>query len=113
MKTTKNKTKPTFVVDFTNISNVNEISAKIARAKVDAGIPLTKDDLTNVIESAIDDFVAELYEAGIVELAGNVISPKHVSIDFTGMFDCPNCENCECKKPNIFKRFWNWLTHKK
>lgn len=110
MKTVKKKTKPMFVVDFTNISNVNEISAKIARAKVEAGIPLTKDDLTNVIESSIDDFVAELYEAGIIELAGNVITPKHVSIDFTGMFDCPECK---CKKPNIFKRFWNWLTHKK
>lgn len=110
MKTTDKKTKPMFVVDFTNISNVNEISAKIARAKVDAGIPLTKDDLTNVIESSIDDFVAELFNAGIVELVGNTITPKNVSIDFSGIFDCTECKP---KKPNIFKRFWNWVRRKK
>lgn len=109
MKTNK-KTKPMFVVDFTNISSVNEISAKIARAKVDAGIPLTKNDLINVIESSIDDFVAELYDAGIIELAGNVISPKHVTIDFNGVFESVKEEP---KKPNVFKRFWNWVRRKK
>lgn len=38
---------------------------------------------------------------------------EHVRPEFTVCF-CDKCPFCqEEKKPNIFKRFWNWITRKK
>lgn len=110
---TKKKTdkKPLVKVDFSKITDINQISAEITLAKINAGIPITHNDLTNIVEYSIDGFVAELYNEGIIELQDNVIAPKSICFNFKDFLDKEDTQHK--KKPNIFKRIWNWITGKK
>ncbi len=82
--------KPLFTVDLTGCKTPRDIYVKYADAKVLAGLPITRQEYFAIIEDA------EEYA-----------KPVFLSIDI---------ENCKPaiakKKPNIFKRFWNWLTRK-
>jgi hypothetical protein len=113
---TKTSKKPVVKVNFSNITDINQISAEITLAKINAGVPITYNDLNNFVEYSIDGFVADLYNEGIIELQksenlGTVITPKSVYFNLQDFFD-KECIPVE-KKPNIFKRFWNWITGRK
>lgn len=78
--------KPLFTVDLTECETPRDIYVKYADAKVAAGLPITKTEYDAVIAGAEDN--ASLKVTMVVAEC----EPK--------------------KKPNVFKRFWNWLTRK-
>lgn len=84
MATKKNtkKVNVDLVVDLTNCSDASDVYYAFAKAKVDKHL------------SKIEKEVF-----------------KEHNTQYVYMFVEKHCD-CECcnKKPNIFKRFWNWLT---
>lgn len=85
-KTTKKTVKPDFAIDINNATGAGDIYAALGWAKIDKY--LTGSEINAVLSEIQDE-----------------LSPRIVVC---------NCTKCTCcKKPNIFKRFWNWLTRKK
>ena len=82
MATKKNtkKVKVDFVVDLTNCSDTSDAYYEFAKAKM-----------------------AKYFTIPEIEVI------KERNKQYIYMFVEHSCE-CEPKKPNIFKRFWNWLT---
>lgn len=82
----KNNSKSTILVDLTNVVSPSDVYLAIAATKVDSVLTLTEETvLTNRIA----------YDAAPIFC-----------------FCKCDCEACKAKKPNVFKRFWNWLTRK-
>lgn len=93
MKTKKSASKqPAFKVDLRFCNTPEEIYASFGFAKQRAGLPMTNREFSAIIwilldtRQAIQDFVSTIS-------------------------DCMLC-TVEEKKPNVFKRFWNWITRK-
>lgn len=83
-KRMKKKFKPLFTADVTACKDEREIVAAFAEAKVDAGLPITRREYDTCMAIPRRAFYITVYT------------------------------DCKCKKkPNVFKRFWNWLTRKK
>lgn len=113
-KKTKKIFKPLYTVDLTDISSVEEAEARIALAKYGAG---TNFNNANII--ALESYakslcmsyaISELINADRVYVlgAGLAFATEHLDGHIVEM-DVKIKE----KKPNIFKRFWNWITRKK
>lgn len=83
---TKKKTfVPDIVVDLTNCTDAVDVYTAFADVKIDKY--LTPEEV-------------------------NAFANDRLTINWT----ICNCEECCCKpvkKPNVFKRFWNWITRKK
>lgn len=95
------KFKPSYIVDITKCEDALDMIVAIAYAKVDANVAITRDELDAVIIlSAYDlkDYVNEMadkYSEMIINTLNKCVEKKEPK-----------------KKPNIFKRFWNWMTKK-
>lgn len=91
MKTTNKKitTKPDYIVDVTKCETLDDVKLAFATAKKNAGVPLTDENIQAFIDNAISN-IKPIVCAAVID----------VEIE-------------EKKKPNIFKRFWNWLRGKK
>lgn len=95
------KFKPSYIVDITKCEDALDMIVAIAYAKVDANVAITRDELDAVIIlSAYDlkDYVNEMadkYSEMIINTLNKCVDNKEPK-----------------KKPNIFKRFWNWMTKK-
>ena len=102
--------KPVYVVDITSCKNVNDVIYMFAYEKVNAGLPITMLEYKVSIKSCIDNYktaeemIQECFDTAVSEVA--TIADK-----LRRIYTKPN--NTEVKKPNVFKRFWNWLTNKK
>lgn len=117
MKSTK-PVKKYVIVDLTNIENPNDVYAAFVEAK--CGVePITKEEMLNYAMH-----VTELMNSTIVKSCVSLIDYFDALIDtIESAYD--NQENPDDlvikregeekveKKPNIFKRFWNWITRKK
>lgn len=125
MKSTK-PVKKCVIVDLTNIENPSDVYAAFVEAK--CGVePITKEEMFN-------------YAMHVTELMNSTIVKSCVSLSKTQFYDnmdyidalidtiesaYDNQEDTDDlvikrkeeekveKKPNIFKRFWNWITRKK
>lgn len=91
MKTTAKKTKnPSYIVDLTKVTHLEDIDVAFGLAKHNAGLAISDEELAAIILDVYKKF-----------------GPKITIV------------NCDCeypkpkKKSNIFKRFWNWLRGKK
>ena len=106
-KKTKKVTKPAFIVDLTNVTTPSELYAAFGLAKQDAKLPITDDELMAIINVAVNTTIEVLLNE-FNELPHNDIEIKNgekLVFDEKGNF--------KVKKPNIFRRFWNWITRKK
>lgn len=110
------------IVDLTNIKNPCDVYAAFVEAK--CGVePITKEEMFNYAM-----YVTELMNSTIVKSCASLIDCLDVLIDtIESAYD--NQEDPDLvikkreeekeeeekveKKPNIFKRFWNWITRKK
>lgn len=95
MKTIKAK-QPEFTVDLTWCKTPNDIYVAFGCGKQQAGLPMTDSEFCAIIIAAtrVDKWGREIAE--------NIVK----------LFDVEDW--CKVvKKPNIFKRFWNWITRKK
>ena len=102
--------KPTYIVDITSCQTANDVICEFAYAKVEAGLPITMLEYKVSMKSCIDNYktteemIHECFDTAVNKVA--TIADK-----LCGIYTKPN--NTEVKKPNVFKRFWNWLTNKK
>ena len=102
--------KPTYIVDITSCQTANDVICEFAYAKVEAGLPITMLEYKVSMKSYIDNYktaeemINECFDTAVNKVA--TITDK-----LCGVYTKPN--NTEIKKPNVFKRFWNWLTKKK
>lgn len=99
-KTAKKISKPLYTVDLTDIENELDVHQAFAIARFEAGVGLSESDRGLVIGAVIDQVVEELSDT--VANLGSII----VTVSKN------NEEKEEVKKPNIFRRFWNWVTGK-
>ena len=119
-KSTK-KTKPEFIVDFTNIENEKDALYRFASAKFN-------NDIDNFIYGEADALMSHFHEECIDQsIKTLLIETDKVFVIGGGkarIINNPNraavtviaaSVNTECKqkKPNIVKRFWSWITRKK
>lgn len=115
-KTNKKVTKtvkPAFIVDLTNVETPTELYAAFGLAKQDANLPMTDDELIAIVNIAVNTTFAALQDV--------FNKLPFQEFDIIQEFDITNGEklifdekgNIKVKKPNIFRRFWNWITRKK
>ena len=93
-KSVKKTKKPEFIVNAYNVETANDININVVYAKVRAGKPITESELDSVI-----------------------INYTRKAVDFMAVMTAAIwCSDASCvcpKKQPWYKRFWNWLTHKK
>lgn len=95
------KFKPSYIIDITKCEDALDMIVAIAYAKVDANVAITRDELDAVIIlNAYDlkDYIettADKFSEMIINTLNKCAEKKELK-----------------KKPNIFKRFWNWMTKK-
>lgn len=97
MTVKKNNKKPVFVISINDTDTVEDILATVAYAKAKNGVALDKAEfntLVKTIAECIFDIFDSVLESTITMLEAECEAPVKE------------------KKPNIFKRFWNWLTRK-
>lgn len=96
MKKTTKKTNPAFEVDLTLCTTPTEIYAAFGMAKQRAGLPMKNFEFQAIVSQLLD------IKATAAEAFDNICNALN-------SIEC----KCEQKKPNVFKRFWNWITRKK
>lgn len=95
----KKKFKPLFTVDVTNCNDDRDIVVEFTKAKVRAGLPITEYEFNTCISRTISMFE-------------DALNSMSFELDVPDVPDVPDMIFVK-KKPNIFKRFWNWITRKK
>ena len=108
------------IVDLTNVESPSDVYAAFVEAK--CGVePITKEEMFNYAMH-----VTELMNTYIIQSCNRLMDYMDTLIDtiesvYDSSEDNEEAEDeCEApeekkveKKPNIFKRFWNWITRKK
>lgn len=95
------KFKPSYIVDITKCEDTLDMIVAIAYAKIDANVAITRDELDAVIilnAHDLKDYIettADKFSEMIINTLNKCVEKKEPK-----------------KKPNIFKRFWNWMTKK-
>ena len=110
-KTTKKMVKPDFVMNLLGDHTIDSLYTEFIKAKVRAGKPISTDELEYIedkaIETAINETVAE-----IGAICRNIPYKEFEVKDGAKLVFDEN-GNAKIVKPNIFRRFWNWITRKK
>ena len=96
------------IVDLTNVESPSDVYAAFVEAK--CGVePITKEEMFNYAMH-----VTELMNSNIVKSCAQSVYDNDDSDDAeNAVIKREGEENEVEKKPNIFKRFWNWITRKK
>lgn len=89
--------EPAFIVDLTSAETPAEVFAQFGFAKQKAGLPMSDTEFNAIIEIACLTTCRDVTNS----ILGNIKIPVYVQ---------PIKPE---KKPNIFRRFWNWLTGRK
>lgn len=130
-KTTK-KAKAEVWFDMSDyIHSTSDIITRITFGKINAGLPITEEQAINLIDSTANSVMASLFswnnavmrtDKGYVKLNLNVMKNETTTEDnptvdteskeTTEIQDTPTKVEAK-KKPNIFKRIWNFITGKK
>jgi hypothetical protein len=109
-KTTKKTVEPEIIMNCVTNTTPNQLYNEAINAKVRAGKPINVEELQFVKDVTVAETVDEV--AGI--LAAEMAAIPHTSIEINGgeklVLDAKG--NYTVKKPNLFKRFWNWLRRK-
>ena len=95
------KFKPSYIVDITKCEDTLDMIVAIAYAKTDANVAITRDELDAVIILNAYD-LKNFVEATAVKFSEMIINTLNKCVE----------KKEPKKKPNIFKRFWNWMTKK-
>lgn len=98
MKTIKPK-KSEFTVDLTWCRTPNDIYAEFGFAKQKAGLAMSNLEFSVILIEA----------SGVKEWGSQLVKNFFETLEMIDAKDW--CQST--KKPNIFKRFWNWITRKK
>lgn len=107
MKKTAKTKKPLYTVDLTGTigNDVREMKYRIICAKADAGVVLTQAERKFLAEYTLESCADVIFgDASIAFRLG----PTSFLRGYSVATAFP-----QKKKPNIFKRLWNWITRKK
>jgi hypothetical protein len=109
-KKTVKEFKPAFVADLTDAESMTDVYVAFGLAKQDAGLPISDVELDAIIDKTIEISVRELTKMSkeAFDKATHIVS---ITGDEKLVFDADG--GFKVKKPNVFKRFWNWITRKK
>lgn len=108
------------IVDLTNVESPSDVYAAFVEAK--CGVePITKEEMFNYAMH-----VTDLMNSTIVKSCASLVDYLDALIDtIESVYDNDDSDDADNdvikreeeekveKKPNIFKRFWNWITRKK
>lgn len=111
-KVAKKTKKETPIVDITNAVDDVDVFAAYAYAKVEKGEPITDTELFAAITNHVDAVLASLFTWNNTIM---LINGEYVKMRL-GLYEPTETITGtpkKTKKPNIFKRFWNWVTRKK
>lgn len=111
--------RPKYVVNLVGACGELDATTRFALCKYDKHI----DNFTNADISALKEYIKSL---ALSIVLNEMIQRDNITLIGCGIF-YPFSTECLCgaeiagakidlvevKKPNIFKRFWNWLTRKK
>lgn len=96
------KNKYTFIVNLTNCIDDNDVYNKFAYAKVDNKLPITIIEYGAIIGATVGIVMeAKLFVDSLTDTLVDAIT--------TAIEKDPIKKET---KPNMFKRFWNWMTGK-
>lgn len=122
MKKINKVTKPVYTVDISSAETVYDVLTAFALVKFDNNVELTPREMDLVMIATLASSavtLAKIYfnvnpksEALLIYRDLNVASmrkPTEGEVGYVLNSIKPKAE----KKPNIFKRFWNWITRKK
>lgn len=112
-----------YVIDMVGCVSVNDLVVEIAFVKIQNDVKLRRSEIVTLISTIVTDAIDFTMAATntmdkISTLMKDVVTGIQ-SIAETKKVETKNVEatkpttNVEpTKKPNIFKRFWNWITRK-
>lgn len=101
VKTTK-KIKPDFIVNLTNVEKPEDVYVKFGMAKHNAGYAMSDAEFDAVLGAAIS-IAIKMY------LANMMLKSEVVNIEGDEKLVFNSKGEMAVKKPNVFKRFWNWV----
>ena len=109
-KITKKTVQPEFIMNCVDNTTPAELYNEVVSAKVRAGKPITTDELKLAKEYEVNRSI-EVIVAATMDYFMNM-PHKEIKIDGDEklIFDAKG--NFTVKKPNILKRFWNWIRRK-
>ena len=109
-KTTKKTVEPEIIINCVTNTTPKQIYNEAINAKVRAGKPINTEELQFVKDVTVAETVDKLAGAAVEAF----MSMPHNTIEIKNgeklVFDEDG--NVKVKKPNIFRRFWNWLRRK-
>lgn len=105
-KMKKNDKSKKIVIDLTKIIQVTDPYKCVALAKFNT--------MSDVEMNIIRDYAVNAYFAQVADEINSAMADYMADLENNKIRLEDPCEECICKKkPNIFKRFWNWVTRKK
>lgn len=109
-KTTKKTVKPEFIMNCVTNVTPKQLYNEAVEAKIRAGKAITKDELEYVKDVAIADTIDEMANVAVEAF----MSMPHQTIEIKNGEKLVLDEkgNARVKKPNVFRRLWNWVTRK-
>lgn len=109
-KTTKKTVEPEIIMNCVTNTTPKQLYNEVVNAKVRAGKSISAEELQFVKDATVSETINEVADI----LAGEIAAIPHTSFEINGdeklVFDAKG--NVKVKKPNIFKRFWNWICRK-
>lgn len=100
-KSTK-KIKPDFVVNLLDVEKPEDVYVKFGMAKQDAGYAMSDVEFDAIVNKVVE-YTMQIIAAKM-QLASEYVK---ISGDEKLVFDSKG--KMTIKKPNVFKRFWNWV----
>ena len=116
---TKKSTKNVITVDLTNVHTPEEVIVEFVKAKLAASDNLTKSEINiyndTIVNETVGEMINQMFTDNNAILYANGKLHKLYMKEFVVENDNKleiSKDGVKVKKPNIFKRFWNWITRK-
>ena len=99
--------EPEFIVNLTDAETPTDVLMQFGLAKHNAGMAITDDELMAICMKQTE------MTANFMALALLTAPHKEYVVENGAKLILDEFGNAKIKKPNIFKRFWRWITRKK
>lgn len=116
---TKKSTKNVITVDLTGVHTPEDVIVEFVKAKLAASDNLTKSEINIYNDTIVDDTIGKMINQmftnnnAILYKNGELhkLDLKEFAVENGNKLEISK-DGVKVKKPNIFKRFWNWITRK-
>lgn len=116
---TKKSTKNVITVDLTNVHTPEDVIVEFVKAKLAASDNLTKSEINiyndAIVDGTIDKMINQMFtnNNAVLYKDGELhkLDLKEFAVENGNKLEISE-DGVKVKKPNIFKRFWNWITRK-